>query len=140
MEICPVNEWEHFLETLRTNLPTTFRISSCRKTSKRLLEIIQNEFFDKYVAECSTEGCRRPYSLPWYPNGLAWQLDLTRKDIRGSESHYKLHNFLIAETTAGSISRRYRKYIWFIKYLSKNVVTSSINLKNKRSILFNTVQ
>lgn len=109
MGICPVNEWDSFLQTLRTNLPTTFRISSCRKTAKRLLDIIQSDFFDKYVAESTLEGSTRPFSLPWYPNGLAWQLDLTRKDIRRSESHYKLHNFLIAETTAGSISRKYQK-------------------------------
>lgn len=113
MGICPKNEWDSFLQTLRTNLPTTFRISNCRKIAKRLLDIIQTEFFDRYVVESSAEGSTRPFSLPWYPNGLAWQLDLTRKDIRSSESHYKLHNFLIAETTAGCISRKYQIFIIF---------------------------
>lgn len=106
MQICPSDEWEYFLQTLRTNLPTTFRISGCRNTAKQMLHIIQEEFFAKYI-DGTTDDSKKPFSLPWYPNSFAWQLDLTRKDIRRSESHYKLHNFLIAETTAGSISRKF---------------------------------
>lgn len=41
-----------------------------------------------------------------YPNKLAWQMDLTRKDIRRCEAYYKLHNFLISETENGTISRQ----------------------------------
>lgn len=51
-------------------------------------------------------GFNKPFQLPWYPNEHAWQLELSRKDIRRSEAFYKLHNFLIAETSAGSISRQ----------------------------------
>ncbi|CAG2068658.1 unnamed protein product, partial [Timema podura] len=41
-----------------------------------------------------------------YPDNLAWQLTLTRKDIRRSEAYFRLHNFLINETQCGSISRQ----------------------------------
>lgn len=41
-----------------------------------------------------------------YPNKLAWQMELTRKDIRRCEAYYKLHNFLISETENGTISRQ----------------------------------
>jgi len=41
-----------------------------------------------------------------YPDGLAWQLKLTRKDIRRSEAYFRLHNFLISETDCGNISRQ----------------------------------
>jgi len=41
-----------------------------------------------------------------YPDGLAWQLQLTRKDIRRSEAYFRLHNFLISETDSGNISRQ----------------------------------
>lgn len=37
---------------------------------------------------------------------MAWQLNLTRKNIRSSEHLFKLHNFLISETNAGAISRQ----------------------------------
>lgn len=48
---------------------------------------------------CQIPNCR-------YPDKLAWQLELTRKDIRSNEAYYKLHNFLITETENGSISRQ----------------------------------
>lgn len=37
---------------------------------------------------------------------MAWQLGLTRKDIRRNEAYYRLHNFLISETENGTISRQ----------------------------------
>lgn len=100
IQICSQTEWEIFLEALRSDLPTTFRISSCRSTAKKILEIIKNDFF---VNESSST---QPICLSWYPNELAWQLNITRKSIRRLENHYKLHNFLIAETKVGSISRQ----------------------------------
>lgn len=53
-----------------------------------------------------TDENMKPSSLCWYPGELAWQLELTRKDIRRSEKLFKLHNFLIAETKSGNISRQ----------------------------------
>lgn len=105
--ICPESEWDDFVETLKADLPTTFRISGSKSTAKRLLDIIKNEFFTKYVSDSIVENVKKtPICLPWYPNQMAYQLELSRKDIRRSESHYKLHNFLIAETDCGSISRQ----------------------------------
>ena len=47
-----------------------------------------------------------PSVLPWYPDNLACQLNVTRKEIRSQEIYFRLHNFLVAETEAGSISRQ----------------------------------
>lgn len=111
--ICPDEQWDAFMQAITADLPVTFRITGCRSAAKKLLNIIQNEFFNIYVAnknetngDDTTTSLKKPVSLPWYPNELAWQLELTRKDIRRSEAFYKLHNFLIAETNAGSISRQ----------------------------------
>lgn len=115
--ICPESEWDAFLHAIKSDLPATFRITGCRNAAKKLLNLIQNEFFTQYVAASETDtaengdtdtnsNLKRPFCLPWYPNELGWQLELTRKDIRRSEAFYKLHNFLIAETNAGSISRQ----------------------------------
>lgn len=112
MNICAEAEFDQFLQMIRSDLPTTFRITGSRGAAKKLLNIIKTEFFNSYVVnkEVQTDGTgpelRQPISLPWYPNDLAWQLELTRRDIRRSESLYKLHNFLIAETNVGSISRQ----------------------------------
>ncbi|XP_055374826.1 tRNA (cytosine(34)-C(5))-methyltransferase [Condylostylus longicornis] len=110
--ICPDNEWEIFLNKIKDNLPTTFRITASKDEAMALLDIIKTEFFEEYTKSVSelhqvdNEEVLKPFCLPWYPDGLGWQLHLSRKDIRRSEPLYKLHNFLIAETNAGAISRQ----------------------------------
>ncbi|ALC49271.1 Nsun2 [Drosophila busckii] len=105
-------EWEQFLASIRNNLPTTFRVTGFKDEAKALLKIIETQLFTEYVRavaelnEVPAEQVERPLCLPWYPNGMGYQLHLTRKDIRRSEPLFRLHNFLIVETTAGSISRQ----------------------------------
>lgn len=106
MNICPADEWDSFIETLQSDLPTTFRFSSSQNTADKLLDIVENQFFKKHFGDDAASDVERPFPLPWYPNNLAWQLNVTRKHIRRSESLYKFHNFLMAETEAGSISRQ----------------------------------
>lgn len=109
-KVCPESEYQDFITTLRDNLPVTFRITSTKGESKRLLEIVKEKLFVDYlsgVKELEGDGeSLKPKSLCWYPDELAWQLELTRKDIRRSEHLFKLHNFLISETKTGSISRQ----------------------------------
>lgn len=77
-----------------------------------MLDTIKTDLFKQYVDGVSElhaipkDQVERPLCLPWYPDGMAYQLHLTRKDIRRSEPLYRLHNFLIVETNAGSISRQ----------------------------------
>lgn len=108
MNICPENEWDSFIETLKSDLPTTFRISCNENTAeaKKLLNIVENQFFKNFLDEETAGDFGRPFPLSWYPNNMAWQMNVTRKNIRRTESLYKLHNFLIAETEAGGISRQ----------------------------------
>ncbi|XP_034489569.1 tRNA (cytosine(34)-C(5))-methyltransferase [Drosophila innubila] len=105
-------EWTQFLEKIRDNLPVTFRVTGFKDEAKALLRIIESQMFTEYmrgVAELNglkEEQVEHPLCLPWYPNGMAYQLNLTRKDIRRSEPLHRLHNFLIVETAAGNISRQ----------------------------------
>uniref|UniRef100_A0A1A9WT17 tRNA (cytosine(34)-C(5))-methyltransferase n=1 Tax=Glossina brevipalpis TaxID=37001 RepID=A0A1A9WT17_9MUSC len=105
-------EWQQFLITIRENLPSAFRVTGFKDEAKALLNIIKTELFAEYirgVAELRgipADNVEHPLCLPWYPDGLAYQLHLTRKDIRRSEPLYRLHNFLINETNAGAISRQ----------------------------------
>lgn len=108
------DKWEAFISTMRTNLPVAFRITGSKAEAKALLEIIKSDFFKEILnanlndaKESSSDDVKTIlHSLPFYPEELAWQLQLTRKDIRRSEAYFKLHNFLIAETNNGSISRQ----------------------------------
>ena len=43
-----------------------------------------------------------PKCLDWVPGRFAWQLNLSRKEIRRVEEYHKLHNFLVSETESGT--------------------------------------
>merc|ERR1719495_665880 len=105
------------LRYMRLDLPASFRITGFRSQALALRDFVQGHYLDKIAnladqrekAEIKTETDEvvvRPTKLPWYPDGMAWQLNITRKDIRRDESFFKLHNFLISETESGNISRQ----------------------------------
>ncbi|XP_015118498.1 tRNA (cytosine(34)-C(5))-methyltransferase [Diachasma alloeum] len=110
--IVPEDQWPEFLSKMKENLPVAFRITAgSRAETKALSKIIQGDFFTEILnakldSTPDDEPKVKPHRLPFYPEGLAWQLQLTRKDIRRSEAYFRLHNFLIAETSSGSISRQ----------------------------------
>lgn len=106
-KICPENKWDDFISALQTGLPTAFRITNFKSEAKALLDIVKGQYFKDVINSKDEDGeSIVPVVLPWYPDNLAWQLKLTRKLIRGSESFFKLHNFLISETESGNISRQ----------------------------------
>lgn len=105
-------EWNEFLKSLRSDLPSTFRVTGSKKEAQLLNEIIKKEFLTEYVSivaklhQTDESKVTPPRSFPWYPNGLAWELNFTRQDIRRSEQLNRLHNFLVTETNSGNISRQ----------------------------------
>jgi tRNA (cytosine34-C5)-methyltransferase len=103
------------MATMKESLPATFRINASSKgEGKKLLSIVKDKLFDEYMSglkeidEANAEEMEKhkPKCLTFVPNELAWQLDMTRKDIRRNEKVFKLHNFLQAETVSGNISRQ----------------------------------
>ncbi|XP_059056013.1 tRNA (cytosine(34)-C(5))-methyltransferase [Achroia grisella] len=111
-KVCPDEEWAIFMKTIKENLPTAFRITGSKCEADALLKIVKSEYFSELLnVKLKVEGTDeeeeiKPINLPWYPGGLAWQLRLSRTDIRRSEPLYRLHNFLVAETAAGGVSRQ----------------------------------
>ncbi|XP_054276416.1 tRNA (cytosine(34)-C(5))-methyltransferase-like isoform X2 [Macrosteles quadrilineatus] len=106
--IVPESEWESFLNALRQDLPAAFRISACNeKEAAILLDIVEGSFFKGLInTDDPEEEKKKPFCLPWYPKRLGWQVPISRKDIRRSETYFKLHNFLMSETDSGNISRQ----------------------------------
>ncbi|XP_076628287.1 tRNA (cytosine(34)-C(5))-methyltransferase Nsun2 isoform X2 [Colletes latitarsis] len=111
--IVPEDKWDSFMNTMKKNLPVAFRITGSKSEAKALLNTIKGDFFKEILntsleekTENNDEAKDILRCLPFYPDGLAWQLQLTRKDIRRSEAYFKLHNFLIVETDCGGISRQ----------------------------------
>ena len=120
------------LKFMRLDLPASFRITGFRSQALALRDFVQGQYLDDLAnladqreaaaaAAAAAAAVKkeeavevddiqqlivRPTRLPWYPDGMAWQLNITRKDIRRDEAFSKLHNFLISETESGNISRQ----------------------------------
>ncbi|XP_053618621.1 tRNA (cytosine(34)-C(5))-methyltransferase [Plodia interpunctella] len=111
-KVCPEEEWPTFMKSLKENLPTAFRITGSKCEADALLGIVKSQYFSELLnMKLKVDGTDeeeeiKPINLPWYPSGLAWQLRLSRSDIRRNEALYRLHNFLVAETAAGGVSRQ----------------------------------
>jgi tRNA (cytosine34-C5)-methyltransferase len=68
-KICSEDEFEQFIAALKSDLPTTFRVTGSKKEAQALLGMIQKEFFDEYFkGELKTDDglpIEKPTCLPW---------------------------------------------------------------------------
>ena len=105
--IIPEAEWETFMSYMRVDLPATFRVVDSRGDSAFLNNIMINQHFSKLEGLIiDGKPCSQPERIPWYPNGLAWQVDMSRPMLRNSEELFSLHQFLVSEVERGSIARQ----------------------------------
>ncbi|KAH9816065.1 S-adenosyl-L-methionine-dependent methyltransferase [Melampsora americana] len=100
-------EWDELFAVLRTDLPTTFRITGTKKNAVELSRILK-EVYVPFLSnvEISGQSIPPPAQIPWYPDGLAWELRASKHVIRKSPEFKKFQNFLVYETEAGNISRQ----------------------------------
>ncbi|KZT07398.1 cytosine-5--methyltransferase [Laetiporus sulphureus 93-53] len=105
--ILPDEEWEAFMEAMRNPLPTTFRVAGSRQTAQLLNDTIKDTYVP-HLAGVVFEGeaVSPPSQIPWYPEGLAWQFNVSKKVLRKSPEFKKFHSFLVFETEVGNISRQ----------------------------------
>ncbi|KAJ7442499.1 S-adenosyl-L-methionine-dependent methyltransferase [Mycena galericulata] len=106
-KIVPDDEWEPLLESLRTPLPTTFRVAGSRQTAESLNATLR----DTHVPTLSNvvfeeQPVPPPVQIPWYPDGLAWQFNVPKKVLRKSPEFKEFHSFLVFETEVGNVSRQ----------------------------------
>ncbi|KAF7323657.1 tRNA (Cytosine-5-)-methyltransferase [Mycena kentingensis (nom. inval.)] len=105
--IVPDEEWEEFIDALRTPLPTTFRVAGSRLTAQSLNATIR----DVHVPNLrdvvfEDQPVEPPVQIPWYPDGLAWQFNVPKKVVRKSPEFKEFHSFLVFETEVGNVSRQ----------------------------------
>lgn len=105
--ILPEEEWSTFLEAMRAPLPTTFRITSGKPTSRQLIDAM-NKIYVPFLSNVEFDGERvtPPRPLEWYPEGLGWHLDVRKNVLRKSPEFKRFQQFLVRETEVGSISRQ----------------------------------
>ncbi|KAJ8540155.1 hypothetical protein K7X08_026544 [Anisodus acutangulus] len=106
-EIVRPEEWNTFMDCLRSELPAAFRINSSSQCYLEIQAKLENDFM-KSLQEEGTDGSEvvaiRP--LPWYPENLAWQSTFSRKQLRKNEILKRFHEFLKLQNEIGNITRQ----------------------------------
>ncbi|KAJ2318308.1 tRNA (cytosine-5-)-methyltransferase ncl1 [Coemansia sp. RSA 2611] len=106
-KIVDADEFAELIETMRTVLPTNFRITGSRQQATDIREQIMTEFVP-YIREVRIDGAEIevPHPLPWYPSNFGWQFSIPRIALKKSQELAKFHSFLVTETEIGNISRQ----------------------------------
>ncbi|TFK49467.1 S-adenosyl-L-methionine-dependent methyltransferase [Heliocybe sulcata] len=105
-QIVPDEEWDAFMGRLRVPLPTTFRVAGFRETATVLNDLIKTTYIPTLSNEVDGEEVQPPAQLPWYPDGLAWQFNVSKQVLRKNPDFKRFHSFLVFETEIGNISRQ----------------------------------
>lgn len=106
VNIITEDEWEEFMNTMKRELPTTFRITGSRNHAFELRDQMVAEFFKDLQINTEEEDIQAPTPIPWYPNDLGWFYKVTRNKIKQSPEFSRFHKFLVTETDIGNISRQ----------------------------------
>ncbi|CAL1352881.1 unnamed protein product [Linum trigynum] len=105
--IVSAEEWDTFMEVLRTPLPAAFRINSSSQFSSDIRQQLENDFMKCLQAE-GADGVEieaiRP--LAWYPDNLAWHSNYSRMQLRKNQTLERFHEFLKLENEIGNITRQ----------------------------------
>ncbi|KAK6125801.1 hypothetical protein DH2020_040457 [Rehmannia glutinosa] len=106
-EIVSADEWDAFIEYLRTPLPAAFRINSSSQFYEDIRLQLENDFMKSLQAE-DTDGneVEAIKPLPWYPDNLAWQSNFSRNQLRKNQTLERFHEFLKLENEIGNITRQ----------------------------------
>ncbi|KAK0425499.1 hypothetical protein QR680_009237 [Steinernema hermaphroditum] len=101
--IVPDAEWDAFMLSLKTELPTAFRVQGCHRELDAFVDMMKERFFSKIV-ESEEENVSVPKALPWLDS--AFQTKMSRAAVRSHPILKQLHNFLVTEAEIGNISRQ----------------------------------
>ena len=106
-QIVPPEEWDQFMECLRTPLPTSFRINGSGKFAEDVRDMVENKLFSKVGETVSgEEPIAPPKCVRWYPNRLAWQFNYSRQQLRRLPHLEQIHEFVKRANEYGSITRQ----------------------------------
>ncbi|KAG8383552.1 hypothetical protein BUALT_Bualt04G0025500 [Buddleja alternifolia] len=106
-EIVSPEEWDTFIQCLRTPLPAAFRINSSSQFYVDVRLQLENDFMKSLQAEDTDGNEVEPIKpLPWYPENLAWQSNFSRNQLRKNQTLARFHEFLKLENEIGNITRQ----------------------------------
>nr|XP_019005307.1 multisite-specific tRNA:(cytosine-C5)-methyltransferase [Kwoniella mangroviensis CBS 8507]OCF68768.1 multisite-specific tRNA:(cytosine-C5)-methyltransferase [Kwoniella mangroviensis CBS 8507] len=105
--VVPEGEWTDFMESLKKELPVTFRVTGSRAHAETINDIIKKTYVPN-MQNVEFEGRKYepPSQLSWYPGQLAWQVDAPKRVVRKTEPFKNFQRFLVGETEVGNLSRQ----------------------------------
>jgi multisite-specific tRNA:(cytosine-C5)-methyltransferase len=102
-------DFELFKKTCQETLPLTFRVTGSRKHAKVIADLFQNKIMpllENVEHQDETKVYKKPFALPWYPDNLAYQIDLPKQVIKKVPEYSKVQKYLLVENEVGNISRQ----------------------------------
>ncbi|KCV69354.1 hypothetical protein H696_03786 [Fonticula alba] len=96
-----------FMDSMRSDLPSTFRIVGSKAEVKSFRAILESQFISK-MADIQIEGkpIPKPSPVSWIPDQRVWNIGLPRLLIRKSPELDAFHKFIVQENTEGNITRQ----------------------------------
>ena len=108
------DEWDIMEACMRTALPVTFRLSG--PPDDACAHALRDDMEARLVAplrdDMESAALQPPRPLPWYPQRLGWQFDLSRATLRGksdggrSVELRRFHAWLLQEAELGRVQRQ----------------------------------
>ncbi|KAL4970536.1 tRNA (cytosine-C5-)-methyltransferase [Aspergillus stella-maris] len=103
----PEEEREVFWETLRRDLPNSFRFTGSKGHALSVQERLKNFYIPEITAvQYEGNNVEPPRPVEWYPDRLAWSMTTPKQVIRRFAPFASFQKFLVAETDVGNISRQ----------------------------------
>jgi len=104
--VWPEAEYDEILACLRTSLPTTFRVGAKHAQVRDQLENHWLPILEKISLDGGETTLEKPFPLAWYPDRLAWHMDISKRQVKKDPLLHDFHEFLKRETDLGHISRQ----------------------------------
>eukprot|EP00735_Rhodelphis_limneticus_P004426 TRINITY_DN16011_c0_g1::TRINITY_DN16011_c0_g1_i1::g.3717::m.3717 TRINITY_DN16011_c0_g1::TRINITY_DN16011_c0_g1_i1::g.3717 ORF type:complete len:790 (+),score=214.91,sp/Q28E61/NSUN2_XENTR/35.12/5e-127,Nol1_Nop2_Fmu/PF01189.12/1.1e-13,Nol1_Nop2_Fmu/PF01189.12/3e-15,Nol1_Nop2_Fmu/PF01189.12/18,Cas_Cmr5/PF09701.5/1.2e-06,FtsJ/PF01728.14/0.0058 TRINITY_DN16011_c0_g1_i1:41-2371(+) len=102
--IVPDDEWENFLKTFRTPLPSAFRIHESSPFADNLKRTLDEEIIASYESSMGAEAAKTMLrKIEWYPGGYGYVTDLSGHNLR---KEGPLKKFMVTHNDQGNISRQ----------------------------------
>ncbi|GJQ08977.1 hypothetical protein GpartN1_g768.t1 [Galdieria partita] len=106
-ELVDEEEWGSFWNILFVPLPACFWIAQSHPSSAQMNAICkQLKVYFSSTYEDDSFRMTSPYSLKWFPNELAWCLNISRQVLKRDEKLSKLHDFIVEQNSSGVINRQ----------------------------------
>ena len=103
-QIVPANEFDQFIETLKSPLPIVFRTSPSSIFAPFVAEEIKSQFPNGEAVQVGETMVEPPKQLDWFPG--VWQFKASRKETRQEPKLAEFKKWLVGAAEAGQVVRQ----------------------------------